>query len=79
MSEMARDTSHVSQEPIGDDLLRGAKQIADFLKVKERTVYHLIDTEQIPFFKLGGRVCARRSSLARHIEALENERTAHDA
>ena len=53
------------------DLLYGVERIADHLKMTRRQVYHLHDQGMLPTFKLGGKVCARRSSLAKHFAAQE--------
>jgi hypothetical protein len=53
------------------DLLYGAKAIADFLGLKERSAQHLIETKRIPFFKVGKTVCARRSKLIAAFDELE--------
>ncbi len=48
------------------DLLRGADQIATFLfgsPNERRKVYHLAETSQLPFFRLGAVLCCRRSVL----------------
>ncbi|MEI2299301.1 helix-turn-helix domain-containing protein [Ensifer sp. MJa1] len=55
------------------DLLMGADAIAGFLGVTRRQVYRLVYDEIIPSFKLGGTVAARRSSLAKWMEALEDQ------
>ena len=60
------DTSNPSA-----DLLYGAHAIAEFLGVKQRVAYHLIETRRIPFFKIGKTVCARRTSLAAKLDEIE--------
>lgn len=45
------------------DLLHGMQAVADFLKVKRRTAYHMAYFEGMPTFKLAGKVCARRETL----------------
>lgn len=45
------------------DLLYGAKAIASFLRIRPRQAYHLLAQGTFPAFKVGGKVCARRSSL----------------
>ena len=65
-----------SNPPAGADLLYGAHAIAEFLGIKERAAYHLIETRRIPFFKIGKTVCARRSTLAARIAELEAESSA---
>lgn len=55
------------------DLLMGAAAIARYLGVTSRQVYRLHYGEIIPSFKLGGTVAARRSSLAKWMEALEGQ------
>lgn len=53
------------------DLLYGVKAIAAHLQMTEKQVYHLHDQEHLPTFKIGGKVCARRSTLAKHFAAQE--------
>lgn len=53
------------------DLLFGAKAIAAFLKVTERQVYNLHSTTELPTFKLGAIVCARRSTIREFFAAQE--------
>lgn len=50
------------------DMLEGASAIALFLwgedkPTKRRRVYHLAESNAIPVFYLGQRICARRSKL----------------
>jgi hypothetical protein len=55
-----------------NDLLNGAGAIAAFLNQTARRTYHLLETGKLPAFKLGDRKWqARKSTLRRHIEALE--------
>lgn len=56
------------------DLLTGVAAIAAHLGMTDRQVYHLHDSGELPTFKLGAKVCARRSTLARHFA--EQERAA---
>jgi hypothetical protein len=52
-------------------LLTGAGKIAVFIGKPPRTTYHLLEGEKLPAFKLGKIWHARKSTLRRHIEALE--------
>lgn len=45
------------------DLLYGVPAMAGYLKMSERQVYHLVAKKALPTFKIGGKVCARKSSL----------------
>jgi hypothetical protein len=59
------------------DLLRGADEIAQYLfgdLVARRKVYHLMATSNLPSFKLGAMVCARKSVLRKWIEDQEGRR-----
>lgn len=52
------------------DLLRGAEDIAQFLYGDEklrRKVYHLVATSNLPVFKLGSMICARKSVVLKWI------------
>ncbi|MDR3471224.1 MAG: DNA-binding protein [Devosia sp.] len=60
-----------------EDLLRGAEEIAAFLyndASLRRRVYHLIANSNLPTFKLGSMLHARKSILLRWVEAQENRR-----
>jgi hypothetical protein len=84
---MAGDTSRAAGgrrpetgevRPIGDDLLRGAKEIADFLGMKPRQVYRACSetpdgTPHIPHFKVGAAIYARKSKLIEWIEEQERK------
>lgn len=48
------------------DLLYGASAIAEHLQMTAKQVYHLHDQANLPTFKIGNRVCARRSELEAH-------------
>ncbi len=59
---------------LGNDLLRGADEIAMFLFGKpggRRKVYYLAAHSRLPVFRLGTVLCARRSVLLHWIEAQE--------
>jgi excisionase family DNA binding protein len=62
------------------ELLTGADEIAAFIGVKARRIYHLAETKRLPVFRLGATLCARRSTLVRWIEEMERKatQTAHD-
>jgi len=56
------------------DMLRGADAVAEFLygsKNYRRKVYHLAGTSNLPIFKLGSMICARKSVLLAWVEAQE--------
>lgn len=64
----------VALRTLHPDLLTGADQIAVFLfgdASLARRVYHMVQEEQIPTFRLGGRIYARRSVLSAYIEKQE--------
>ena len=53
------------------DLLRGIKAIARFIGYSPRATQDLIASGEIPTFRLGRSVCARRSTLNRQFAKLE--------
>ena len=59
---------------LADDLLTGARPIAKEIGWSEREIYAAHARGTLPLFRIGRAICARRSSLHRHIEALEAER-----
>lgn len=65
---------------LADDLLEGAAEIAAFMfgdPGKTGKVYHLARTSRLPFFRVGSRVCARKSTLRRSIEDQERRNSRH--
>lgn len=58
------------------DLLRGADQISDFMfgtPNDRRQVYHLVDHHDLPAFKMGKTLYARKPSLLAWIKRLETK------
>ncbi|MEH3121104.1 MAG: DNA-binding protein [Sphingomonas phyllosphaerae] len=53
------------------DLLTGIQAIADAIGITKRQAYHLHETGELPTFKMGGKVYARRSTLAKHFAEQE--------
>jgi len=53
------------------DFLYGVPAIAAYLNLKPRQVYHLADGKGLPTFKLGGKTCARKSSLSAWLDQQE--------
>ena len=63
------------------DLLYGLEAIGEHLSLGSRQVQYLHDKGELPTFKMGRSVCARRSTLARHFAEQEAgyRRTASNA
>lgn len=53
------------------ELLMGAHAIASFLGLTDRQLYRLVYAGEIPTFKLGGSVAARRSTLTKWLDEME--------
>lgn len=51
--------------PLSDDLLTGAKAIADFIGWNTRRVYHAADHGYLPISRIGALLIARKSELER--------------
>jgi hypothetical protein len=71
---MNEATKNATQESLADDLLRGADEIAGYLygdSTQRRKVFHLAETSRLPVFRLGSKLCARRSVLIEWIAAQE--------
>jgi hypothetical protein len=65
-----------AEQEFSKDMLRGADEIADFLfgsASQRRKVYHLAATSNLPVFKLGSMICARRSVLIKWIADQEGK------
>lgn len=58
---------------VAGDMLRGANAIAHFLGFPQRTIYHAVSKGQIPCFRIGEQVCARKSTLLAWIAEQEGK------
>lgn len=59
---------------LASDMLKGAEAIAEFLlgdAGERRIIYHLASTTDLPVFRLGSILCARRSVLIGWISSQE--------
>jgi hypothetical protein len=77
--------SDTTELEFSNDLLRGAAEIAEFLfgdRNLRRKIFHLVATSNLPVFRLGSMICARKSILLKWIKDQEerhsvNERRGH--
>lgn len=63
-----------SELEFSKDLLRGAEAIAEFLygdRRLRRKIYHLVATSNLPVFKLGSMICARKSAVLKWVKDQE--------
>ncbi len=56
-----------------DDLLVGADEIGKFLGANTRRAFYLLETRQVPSFKIGRLWHARRSTLTKFFEEQEQQ------
>ena len=54
---------------LADDLLSGATAAADYIGVKPRAVYHLVEEGRLPVVRMGKRLYFRKSELERAFSA----------
>lgn len=69
-------TQTTHEETLGNDLLRGADEIAKFIfgdAKHRRKVYYLTGeaTKGLPYFKIGSLICARKSTILHWIAEQE--------
>jgi len=63
----------IPSDSIAADTLEGASQIAGFLGKPVRAVNHLLETRQLPAFKIGQRWHMRKSTYRAWVERKEAE------
>lgn len=64
----------IEQTELSSDVLYGADAIAEFMGIEsKRRIYHLCESGSLPIFRLGSRLCARKSTLLNHIKAQEEQ------
>ncbi len=68
---MASKVPNAAFEVEQADLLHGVGAIAGILDLTERQARHHVAEGRIQTFRLGARICGRRSSLLRWLEAQE--------
>ncbi len=56
---------------LADDLLNGAKEIAAFMGLPARSIYHAIEAGTLPCFRIGAKICARKSTLLAWVASQE--------
>jgi predicted DNA-binding transcriptional regulator AlpA len=56
--------------PLAEDMLEGADQIADFMGMDRRQIYHV--QAQLPIFTIGAKLFARKSTLLKWVADLES-------
>jgi predicted transcriptional regulator len=61
----------MSENTLAGDLIVGARPIAAELGLTERQVFYMAETGQLPVFKIGRKLAAKRSTLRQHIAELE--------
>ena len=65
----------MQENDLADDLLEGADEIGDFMDWKPRRVFYVAERKLMPIFRIGKRLVARKSTLRRHVEGLEQKAT----
>lgn len=77
MSDLKSGTSPATAEPcLADDLLEGAEAIAEFFygdNKKRRKIYHVAEGGNLPTFRMGAILCARKSTLLKWIKLQEEK------
>jgi hypothetical protein len=71
------ETPSATPAELASDILHGAAQIAHFLYGDERhrrKVYRLVESNNLPHFRLGVNICSRKSALLNWISAQELEK-----
>ena len=67
-------TDNSRDQPLSSDLLEGADEIRKFLygdRKNRRSIYYLAEHSRLPVFRLGTKLCARRSVLMEYIAEQE--------
>lgn len=58
--------------PLAADMLRGADEIADFIGLPRRKLYHAVSRGNLPTFRIGA-ICARKSTLLAWVASQEQQ------
>ncbi len=63
--------AHHASTSLADDLLVGADAIAKFTGWSTRRIFYLNERGELPAFKVGGRLHARKSTLLNWVRSME--------
>jgi len=55
-----------NSDTIASDVLRGAKQIGEFIGLKEKDAFHHLERGHVPAFKMGGIWTSTKTRLRAH-------------
>jgi hypothetical protein len=72
-------TEHHSVGSLSDDLIEGADALAEFIfgsRKDRRKVYHLAEKGELPLFRLGAKICGRKSAILQWISEQERRASA---
>lgn len=72
-------TEPQSVTALSDDMIEGADGLAEFIfgdPKKRRKVYHLAEQSDLPVFRLGSKICGRRSVILQWIAEQERRASA---
>ena len=61
--------NEVTDAPLKDDTLYGAKEIAEFLGCAPRKVFYYKDKKLVPLGSIGNQIIGSKSALRRHFAA----------
>ena len=56
------------------DGIMGIKEVADYLNMKEQTVYRLVQQRKIPALKIGGQWKAKKEHIDKMVDELLHEK-----
>ena len=57
---------------LAEDLLNGVRAISKFTGLPERSIYHAVEAGKLPHFRIGAKICARKSTLLAWVAAQES-------
>jgi hypothetical protein len=60
-----------TRDHLSDDLMLGAVALGDWLGIPPRKVFYMAEHNQLPLFKIGGKLAGRKSTITEHIAKLE--------
>jgi len=66
-NQMQSENQNGAERPLADDLLHGAKEIANFLGITERQAFHQIEEGNIAVARMGRKIVGSKSALRRRL------------
>lgn len=69
----------MQEERLADDLLLGAKAVAEWMGASERQIYYWAQSRRFGLFRIGDKIAGRKTTILANLARLEGSASAQHA